>query len=37
MFIKSEIKILQKRLADSRKFVQVIMEPRQVGKTTLAR
>ena len=37
MFIKSEIKILQKRLADPRKFVQVIMGPRQVGKTTLVR
>ena len=37
MFVKSEIKILQKRLADPRKFVQVIMGPRQVGKTTLVR
>ena len=37
MFIKSEIKILQKRITDSRKFIQVIMGYRQVGKTTLVK
>lgn len=37
MFIKSEIDILQKRMAGSRQFIQVIMGPRQVGKTTLVK
>jgi uncharacterized protein len=37
MFIKSEISILQNRLAETRKFIQVIMGPRQIGKTTLVR
>lgn len=37
MFIKSEIKILQKRITDNRQFIQVIMGPRQVGKTTLVK
>ena len=37
MFVKSEIAILQKRMADNRQFIQVIMGPRQVGKTTLVK
>ena len=37
MFIKSEIAILKKRMGDNRKFIQVIMGPRQVGKTTLVK
>jgi predicted AAA+ superfamily ATPase len=37
MFIKSEINILQKRITDNRQFIQVIMGPRQVGKTTLVK
>jgi uncharacterized protein len=37
MFVKSEIKILQKRSSGNRQFIQVIMGPRQVGKTTLVK
>jgi uncharacterized protein len=37
MFVKSELSILQKRVAAPRQFIQVIMGPRQVGKTTLAK
>lgn len=37
MFIKSEIKILQKKVVGNRQFIQVIMGPRQVGKTTLVK
>ncbi|MEA5140186.1 ATP-binding protein [Arcicella rigui] len=37
MFVKSEISILKKRIEEQRKFIQVIMGPRQVGKTTLIR
>jgi predicted AAA+ superfamily ATPase len=35
MFERSSIKILLKRIAEPRKFIQVIAGPRQVGKTTL--
>ena len=34
-YIRSEIKILDKRIREPRKFIQVIAGPRQVGKTTL--
>ncbi|MFN8355414.1 MAG: ATP-binding protein [Spirosomataceae bacterium] len=37
MFVKIELSILQKRMAAPRQFIQVIMGPRQVGKTTLVR
>lgn len=37
MFVKSELSILQQRMAAPRQFMQVIMGPRQVGKTTLVR
>ncbi|MES2796155.1 MAG: AAA family ATPase [Bacteroidota bacterium] len=37
MYIKNELSILQERIADSRKFIQVIMGPRQIGKTTLVK
>jgi uncharacterized protein len=37
MFVKSEIDILQKRMTGIRQFIQVIMGPRQVGKTTLVK
>ena len=37
MFVKSELSSLQQRTAAPRQFVQVIMGPRQVGKTTLVR
>lgn len=35
MFERSEIQILKKRMNEPRRFIQVIMGPRQVGKTTL--
>ncbi len=35
MYQRIEIEILKKRIKEPRKFVQVIMGPRQVGKTTL--
>jgi hypothetical protein len=35
MFERSELQILKKRIKEPRKFVQVVMGPRQVGKTTL--
>ena len=35
MFERSSIKILLKRIAEPRKFIQVIAGPRQVGKTTM--
>ena len=37
MFTKPELITLQKRTAEPRRFIQVIMGPRQVGKTTLVR
>ena len=35
MFERSEFKSLMKRMNEPRKFIQVLMGPRQVGKTTL--
>ena len=35
MFERSEIQILRTRILEPRKFIQVVMGPRQVGKTTL--
>jgi uncharacterized protein len=37
MYIKNELSVLQERIADSRKFIQVIMGPRQIGKTTMVK
>jgi len=33
---RAQLKLLQKRISEKRKFIQVLMGPRQVGKTTLA-
>ncbi len=35
MFVRSQIQVVEKRINESRKFIQVIVGPRQVGKTTL--
>lgn len=35
MFERAEIQILKKRIKEPRKFIQVVMGPRQVGKTTM--
>jgi len=35
VFERQQINILEKRLKEERRFIQVIMGPRQVGKTTL--
>ena len=35
MFEREELSILKKRVAESRKFIQIVMGPRQVGKTTM--
>jgi len=37
MFQRSHFQILRKRLEESRRFIQVLTGPRQVGKTTLIR
>jgi uncharacterized protein len=37
MFEKQELTVLKNRIAERRQFIQVIMGPRQVGKTTLVR
>lgn len=37
MFTRSLLPLLSKRLAEPRRFIQVLSGPRQVGKTTLAR
>lgn len=37
MFIRAELGLLQSRLAEPRRFMQVLIGPRQVGKTTLVR
>ena len=34
-YICSQYKVLKERIEESRKFIQVIMGPRQVGKSTL--
>ena len=36
MFQRQQIKSLQKRIEEPRSFIQVLVGPRQVGKTTLA-
>lgn len=35
MFERKELSILKKRITERRKFIQILMGPRQVGKTTL--
>ncbi len=35
MFIRSEFHLIKKRLTEKRRFIQVVLGPRQVGKTTL--
>jgi len=35
MFVRAQIQILDDRINEDRKFIQVVMGPRQVGKTTL--
>ena len=35
MFERSHLEILKKRIIEPRKFIQVLMGPRQVGKTTV--
>lgn len=35
MFERSTVKVLGKRMKEQRRFIQVLMGPRQVGKTTL--
>ena len=35
MFERSELQLLKKRIKEPRKFIQVVMGPRQVGKTTM--
>jgi predicted AAA+ superfamily ATPase len=37
MFIRPMAAVLETRLRESRRFIQVLAGPRQVGKTTLAR
>lgn len=37
MFEKKELTVLGNRIGEKRRFIQVIMGPRQVGKTTLVR
>ena len=35
MFERTELQILKKRIKEPRKFIQVVIGPRQVGKTTM--
>ncbi|MCK5821412.1 MAG: AAA family ATPase [Bacteroidales bacterium] len=35
MFERSELQILKKRINEPRRFIQVVLGPRQVGKTTM--
>ena len=35
MFERSTVKVLRDRMNERRQFIQVLMGPRQVGKTTL--
>jgi len=37
MYVRPQAKALEKRLAESRRLIQVVEGPRQVGKTTLVR
>lgn len=36
MYSRPQLKVIQKRLAEPRRFIQALLGPRQVGKTTLA-
>ena len=35
MIERSELQVLKKRIEEPRRFIQVVMGPRQVGKTTM--
>lgn len=35
MFEKTELQVLKNRLPEGRKFIQVVVKPRQVEKTTM--
>ena len=37
MYKRSEYQIIRKRLEEPRKFIQVVMGPRQVGKSTVVK
>lgn len=37
MFTRQEYNIIKKRLEEPRKFIQVVMGPRQVGKSTVVK
>ena len=37
MFKRAEYQIIKNRLEESRKFIQVVMGPRQVGKSTVVK
>lgn len=37
MYVRSVAKKIESRLAEPRRFIQVVMRPRQVGKTTAVR
>lgn len=37
MFERSQLQVLKNRISEPRKFIQVILGPRQVGKTTLVK
>ena len=37
MFERKELKTLKKRISEPRNFIQIVMGPRQVGKTTMLR
>ena len=36
MFLRPHYKLVKERINEPRRFIQVLMGPRQVGKTTLA-
>ena len=37
MYKRSEYQLIKRRLEEPRKFIQVIMGPRQVGKSTVVK
>lgn len=37
MYKRAEYQIIKKRLEEKRKFIQVVMGPRQVGKSTVVK
>ncbi len=37
MFKRSEYQVINERLKEPRKFIQVVMGPRQVGKSTVVK